>query len=194
MQWISLALSLCQRPSILTGKKSCYQSDLMGERGVKMAFLSITWDGTRSIIPPLPASVCVCVCQERDEERRRQLRERARQLIAEARSGVKMAELPLYTDSTSIACSAAGNNLKGRSKTAGGECRGAFIGRTLTMHKHMHAHFLISKRTHMQIYMSSLWNTTNISSVPKHTEMPMKTCSQGYIPCFGGSLKAASHP
>ncbi|XP_026141974.1 EH domain-binding protein 1-like isoform X2 [Carassius auratus] len=30
-----------------------------------------------------------------------------------------MAELPLYTDSTSIACSAAGNNLKGRSKTAG---------------------------------------------------------------------------
>uniref|UniRef100_A0A672KHV7 EH domain binding protein 1 n=1 Tax=Sinocyclocheilus grahami TaxID=75366 RepID=A0A672KHV7_SINGR len=69
---------------------------------------------------------------ERDEERRRQLRERARQLIAEARSGVKMAELPLYTDSTSIACSAAGNNLKGRSKTAGGECRGAFIGRTST--------------------------------------------------------------
>lgn len=60
------------------------------------------------------------VIDERDEERRRQLRERARQLIAEARSGVKMAELPLYTDSTSIACSAAGNNLKGRSKTAGG--------------------------------------------------------------------------
>lgn len=60
------------------------------------------------------------IIDERDEERRRQLRERARQLIAEARSGVKMAELPLYTDSTSIACSAAGNNLKGRSKTAGG--------------------------------------------------------------------------
>ncbi|XP_077095630.1 EH domain-binding protein 1 isoform X5 [Siphateles boraxobius] len=59
------------------------------------------------------------IIDERDEERRRQLRERARQLIAEARSGVKMAELPLYTDSTSIACSAAGNNLKGRSKTAG---------------------------------------------------------------------------
>uniref|UniRef100_A0A671L8H5 EH domain binding protein 1 n=1 Tax=Sinocyclocheilus anshuiensis TaxID=1608454 RepID=A0A671L8H5_9TELE len=72
------------------------------------------------------------IIDERDEERRRQLRERARQLIAEARSGVKMAELPLYTDSTSIACSAAGNNLKGRSKTAGGECRGAFIGRTST--------------------------------------------------------------
>ncbi|XP_026116859.1 EH domain-binding protein 1-like isoform X4 [Carassius auratus] len=60
------------------------------------------------------------IIDERDEERRRQLRERARQLIAEARSGVKMVELPLYTDSTSIACSAAGNNLKGRSKTAGG--------------------------------------------------------------------------
>uniref|UniRef100_A0A9J8D0Y2 EH domain binding protein 1 n=1 Tax=Cyprinus carpio carpio TaxID=630221 RepID=A0A9J8D0Y2_CYPCA len=60
------------------------------------------------------------IIDERDEERRRQLRERARQLIAEARSGVKMAELPLFTDSTSIACSAAGNNLKGRSKTAGG--------------------------------------------------------------------------
>ncbi|XP_026116862.1 EH domain-binding protein 1-like isoform X7 [Carassius auratus] len=59
------------------------------------------------------------IIDERDEERRRQLRERARQLIAEARSGVKMVELPLYTDSTSIACSAAGNNLKGRSKTAG---------------------------------------------------------------------------
>uniref|UniRef100_A0A672KV65 EH domain binding protein 1 n=1 Tax=Sinocyclocheilus grahami TaxID=75366 RepID=A0A672KV65_SINGR len=72
------------------------------------------------------------IIDERDEERRRQLRERARQLIAEARSGVKMAELPLYTDSTSIACSAAGNNLKGRSKTAGGECRGAFIGRICT--------------------------------------------------------------
>uniref|UniRef100_A0A9J8CZW0 EH domain binding protein 1 n=1 Tax=Cyprinus carpio carpio TaxID=630221 RepID=A0A9J8CZW0_CYPCA len=72
------------------------------------------------------------IIDERDEERRRQLRERARQLIAEARSGVKMAELPLFTDSTSIACSAAGNNLKGRSKTAGGECRGAFIGRTRT--------------------------------------------------------------
>ncbi|XP_057199261.1 EH domain-binding protein 1 isoform X8 [Triplophysa rosa] len=59
------------------------------------------------------------IVDERDEERRRQLRERARQLIAEARSGVKMAELPLYNDSTS-ACSAAGSNLKGRSKTAGG--------------------------------------------------------------------------
>uniref|UniRef100_UPI001EAEB84C EH domain-binding protein 1-like n=2 Tax=Oncorhynchus gorbuscha TaxID=8017 RepID=UPI001EAEB84C len=33
---------------------------------------------------------------ERDVERRRQLRERARQLIAEARSGVKITEMPLY--------------------------------------------------------------------------------------------------
>lgn len=33
--------------------------------------------------------------QERDAERRRQLRERARQLIAEARSGVKMSEMSL---------------------------------------------------------------------------------------------------
>lgn len=33
--------------------------------------------------------------QERDAERRRQLRERARQLIAEARSGVKMSDMSL---------------------------------------------------------------------------------------------------
>ncbi|KPP67460.1 hypothetical protein Z043_113952 [Scleropages formosus] len=58
--------------------------------------------------------VCVCVCgvcgccQEKDEERRRQLRERARQLIAEARSGVRMAEMPLYGDTT------AGDKLKAR--------------------------------------------------------------------------------
>ncbi|XP_059374872.1 EH domain-binding protein 1-like [Carassius carassius] len=65
------------------------------------------------------------IIDERDEERRRQLRERARQLIAEARSGVKMAELPLYTDS--IACSAAGNNLKGRSKTAGDRMDGISV-------------------------------------------------------------------
>ncbi|PNJ79690.1 EHBP1 isoform 10, partial [Pongo abelii] len=36
------------------------------------------------------------IVQQQDEERRRQLRERARQLIAEARSGVKMSELPSY--------------------------------------------------------------------------------------------------
>ncbi|XP_042173571.1 EH domain-binding protein 1, partial [Oncorhynchus tshawytscha] len=36
------------------------------------------------------------VTDERDVERRRQLRERARQLIAEARSGVKITEMPLY--------------------------------------------------------------------------------------------------
>lgn len=37
--------------------------------------------------------------QERDAERRRQLRERARQLIAEARSGVKMSEMSLLDTS-----------------------------------------------------------------------------------------------
>ncbi|GAA6082230.1 EH domain-binding protein 1 isoform X2 [Tachysurus ichikawai] len=60
--------------------------------------------------------VCVCVffLQERDEERRRQLRERARQLIAEARSGVKMAEFPLHSDTSSSA-----GEFKGRSKAAG---------------------------------------------------------------------------
>uniref|UniRef100_A0A8C1MAR2 EH domain binding protein 1 n=1 Tax=Cyprinus carpio TaxID=7962 RepID=A0A8C1MAR2_CYPCA len=58
-----------------------------------------------------------------------------RQLIAEARSGVKMAELPLYTDSTSIACSAAGNNLKGRSKTAGGDVHACTFS-----HKHANTH------------------------------------------------------
>ncbi|XP_023696439.1 EH domain-binding protein 1 isoform X3 [Paramormyrops kingsleyae] len=49
---------------------------------------------TLSGAPPRPTHVV----DERDEERRRQLRERARQLIAEARSGVRMAELPLYGD------------------------------------------------------------------------------------------------
>uniref|UniRef100_A0A3B4FK26 EH domain binding protein 1 n=1 Tax=Pundamilia nyererei TaxID=303518 RepID=A0A3B4FK26_9CICH len=41
-----------------------------------------------------------CV-QERDAERRRQLRERARQLIAEARSGVKMSDMSLLDPSSS---------------------------------------------------------------------------------------------
>lgn len=40
-----------------------------------------------------------CFAQERDAERRRQLRERARQLIAEARSGVKMSEMSLLDTS-----------------------------------------------------------------------------------------------
>lgn len=40
-----------------------------------------------------------CFVQERDAERRRQLRERARQLIAEARSGVKMSEMSLLDTS-----------------------------------------------------------------------------------------------
>ncbi|MCI4382364.1 hypothetical protein PGIGA_G00014030 [Pangasianodon gigas] len=55
------------------------------------------------------------IIDERDEERRRQLRERARQLIAEARSGVKMAEFPLHSDT-----SASAGEFKGRSKAAGG--------------------------------------------------------------------------
>ncbi|XP_064366194.1 EH domain-binding protein 1 isoform X11 [Dromaius novaehollandiae] len=49
---------------------------------------------------------------DQDEERRRQLRERARQLIAEARSGVKMSELPSYTEM-------AAEKLKERSKASG---------------------------------------------------------------------------
>ncbi|XP_068042541.1 EH domain-binding protein 1 isoform X13 [Anomalospiza imberbis] len=52
--------------------------------------------------------------QQQDEERRRQLRERARQLIAEARSGVKMSELPSYTEM-------AAEKLKERSKASGDE-------------------------------------------------------------------------
>ncbi|XP_073410147.1 EH domain-binding protein 1 isoform X5 [Dendrobates tinctorius] len=49
---------------------------------------------------------------QQDEERRRQLRERARQLIAEARSGVKMSELPSYNE-------ASAEKLKERAKTSG---------------------------------------------------------------------------
>ncbi|XP_036746271.2 EH domain-binding protein 1 isoform X8 [Manis pentadactyla] len=49
---------------------------------------------------------------QQDEERRRQLRERARQLIAEARSGVKMSELPSYGEM-------AVEKLKERSKASG---------------------------------------------------------------------------
>uniref|UniRef100_A0A4X2L7P0 EH domain binding protein 1 n=1 Tax=Vombatus ursinus TaxID=29139 RepID=A0A4X2L7P0_VOMUR len=51
---------------------------------------------------------------QQDEERRRQLRERARQLIAEARSGVKMSELPSYSE-------IAAEKLKERSKASGDE-------------------------------------------------------------------------
>lgn len=51
---------------------------------------------------------------QQDEERRRQLRERARQLIAEARSGVKMSELPSYGEM-------AAEKLKERSKASGAE-------------------------------------------------------------------------
>uniref|UniRef100_V9K8D0 EH domain-binding protein 1 n=1 Tax=Callorhinchus milii TaxID=7868 RepID=V9K8D0_CALMI len=51
--------------------------------------------------------------EQQDEERRRQLRERARQLIAEARSGVKMSELPSYNEMSA-------EKLRERSKAAGG--------------------------------------------------------------------------
>ncbi|XP_075800578.1 EH domain-binding protein 1 isoform X3 [Microtus pennsylvanicus] len=51
---------------------------------------------------------------DQDEERRRQLRERARQLIAEARCGVKMSELPSYGEM-------AAEKLKERSKASGDE-------------------------------------------------------------------------
>ncbi|XP_054830409.1 EH domain-binding protein 1 isoform X1 [Eublepharis macularius] len=51
---------------------------------------------------------------QQDEERRRQLRERARQLIAEARSGVKVSELPSYSEM-------AAEKLKERSKASGAE-------------------------------------------------------------------------
>ncbi|KAJ8360072.1 hypothetical protein SKAU_G00165970 [Synaphobranchus kaupii] len=47
---------------------------------------------------------------EQDEERRRKLRERARQLIAEARSGVKMGEFPFSSDTATT------DRAKGRSK------------------------------------------------------------------------------
>ena len=50
--------------------------------------------------------MCVCCIQEQDAERRRQLRERARQLIAEARSGVKMADMSV------LDASSAGRNNK----------------------------------------------------------------------------------
>uniref|UniRef100_H3BCI4 EH domain binding protein 1 n=1 Tax=Latimeria chalumnae TaxID=7897 RepID=H3BCI4_LATCH len=50
---------------------------------------------------------------DQDEERRQKLRERARQLIAAARSGVNMTELPSYNEM-------AAEKLKERSKTSGG--------------------------------------------------------------------------
>ncbi|XP_060268041.1 EH domain-binding protein 1 isoform X8 [Ovis aries] len=56
--------------------------------------------------------LCNRQLSDQDEERRRQLRERARQLIAEARSGVKMSELPSYGEM-------AAEKLKERSKASG---------------------------------------------------------------------------
>lgn len=61
------------------------------------------------------SSTALCnrqLSDQQDEERRRQLRERARQLIAEARSGVKMSELPSYGEMAT-------EKLKERSKASG---------------------------------------------------------------------------
>lgn len=63
------------------------------------------------------SATAVCnrqLSDQQDEERRRQLRERARQLIAEARSGVKMSELPSYGEMAT-------EKLKERSKASGDE-------------------------------------------------------------------------
>ncbi|XP_026644729.1 EH domain-binding protein 1 isoform X7 [Microtus ochrogaster] len=62
-----------------------------------------------STAPPLSSGQ---QSDQQDEERRRQLRERARQLIAEARCGVKMSELPSYGEM-------AAEKLKERSKASG---------------------------------------------------------------------------
>ncbi|XP_051021289.1 EH domain-binding protein 1 isoform X8 [Acomys russatus] len=64
-----------------------------------------------SAAPPLCSRQ---LSDQQDEERRRQLRERARQLIAEARCGVKMSELPSYGEM-------AAEKLKERSKASGAE-------------------------------------------------------------------------
>ncbi|XP_076402206.1 EH domain-binding protein 1 isoform X18 [Peromyscus maniculatus bairdii] len=66
---------------------------------------------TSSTAPPLCSRQ---LSDQQDEERRRQLRERARQLIAEARCGVKMSELPSYGEM-------AAEKLKERSKASGDE-------------------------------------------------------------------------
>uniref|UniRef100_A0A8C9TUA6 EH domain binding protein 1 n=1 Tax=Scleropages formosus TaxID=113540 RepID=A0A8C9TUA6_SCLFO len=96
-------------PSHLTsGKRRLLKADTTMKAGVSLLMHD--------------CGVCVCVCgvcgccQEKDEERRRQLRERARQLIAEARSGVRMAEMPLYGDTT------AGDKLKARVRPPAGTC------------------------------------------------------------------------
>ncbi|XP_052590672.1 EH domain-binding protein 1 isoform X3 [Peromyscus californicus insignis] len=67
---------------------------------------------TGSTAPPLYSRQQLS--DQQDEERRRQLRERARQLIAEARCGVKMSELPSYGEM-------AAEKLKERSKASGDE-------------------------------------------------------------------------
>lgn len=73
----------------------------------------------------MPVCLSALFLQERDAERRRQLRERARQLIAEARSGVKMSEMSL-SDSSSP-----DRGRGGKTSLAGGE--------SSSQHTHTHA-------------------------------------------------------
>lgn len=61
------------------------------------------------------SNVKILCLQERDAERRRQLRERARQLIAEARSGVKMSDMSLLDSSS------AEKSKSGKASLAGGQ-------------------------------------------------------------------------
>ncbi|KAM9066528.1 EH domain-binding protein 1 isoform 2-T4 [Sarcophilus harrisii] len=68
--------------------------------------------GNKQITSPSTPARIKQLSDQQDEERRRQLRERARQLIAEARSGVKMSELPSYSE-------IAAEKLKERSKASG---------------------------------------------------------------------------
>uniref|UniRef100_A0A7N4PB18 EH domain binding protein 1 n=1 Tax=Sarcophilus harrisii TaxID=9305 RepID=A0A7N4PB18_SARHA len=70
--------------------------------------------GNKQITSPSTPARIKQLSDQQDEERRRQLRERARQLIAEARSGVKMSELPSYSE-------IAAEKLKERSKASGAE-------------------------------------------------------------------------
>lgn len=74
--------------------------------------------------------------QERDAERRRQLRERARQLIAEARSGVKMSEMSLLDTSST-------ERAKGsKASTAGGQ--------QTPKHSHVQLHTSQLEQTYVQ--------------------------------------------
>lgn len=73
--------------------------------------------------------VIILCLQERDAERRRQLRERARQLIAEARSGVKMSDMSLLDSSS------AEKSKSGKASLAGGQ-QTAKCTHSATVNKH----------------------------------------------------------